>query len=592
MSFGTILTMAGGLGLFLFGMELMSDSIEKVAGARLRRILEIFTTNRFMGMIVGIIFTGIIQSSSACTVMVVSFVNSGLMNLYQAAGVILGANIGTTITSQLVSFNLSKIAPLILLVGVVVMMFTKKEKVRKVAEVVVGFGILFVGLSTMSQAMANMKNEPQVVNLLMSLKNPFLATLMGFALTAIIQSSSVTVSIVLLLANQDLLPLPITLYIILGCNIGACATAMLASMTGKKDAKRAALIHLLFNIIGTVIIYIALFVAGDQIVELIKSISADNGRFVANAHTLIKIAQVIMLFPFTGWLVKMTYLIVPGEDQKVGYRESYQLKYIGDKVVFNPATAVVEVIKELERMASLAEENLNRAMNALITLDEEDIEEVYEVEKNINFLNHAITDYLVKINQTTLPIEDLNSLGALFHVVNDIERIGDHAENVADAARQRKEEGVSISKEAQKELGDMLEMVNKIIRYAVEMFAKSDESHMQEIVTLEDQVDEKERELQKKHVERLTKGECSPEAGMILLRYRIRTGESSRPCHQYRFCHYHRRGCRRRRYQTVINWKVSIATSHAKIEWNTSMGACAQARLVHSIFIRRQPSMK
>ena len=515
MSFGTILTMAGGLGLFLFGMELMSDSIEKVAGARLRRILEIFTTNRFMGMIVGIIFTGIIQSSSACTVMVVSFVNSGLMNLYQAAGVILGANIGTSITSQLVSFNLSKIAPLILLVGVVVMMFTKKEKVRKVAEVVVGFGILFVGLSTMSQAMANMKNEPQVVNLLMSLKNPFLATLMGFALTAIIQSSSVTVSIVLLLANQDLLPLPITLYIILGCNIGACATAMLASMTGKKDAKRAALIHLQFNIIGTVIIYIALFVAGDQIVELIKSISADNGRFVANAHTLIKIAQVIMLFPFTGWLVKMTYLIVPGEDQKVGYRESYQLKYIGDKVVFNPATAVVEVIKELERMASLAEENLNRAMNALITLDEEDIEEVYEVEKNINFLNHAITDYLVKINQTTLPIEDLNSLGALFHVVNDIERIGDHAENVADAARQRKEEGVSISKEAQKELGDMLEMVNKIIRYAVEMFAKSDESHMQEIVTLEDQVDEKERELQKKHVERLTKGECSPEAGMI-----------------------------------------------------------------------------
>lgn len=515
MSFGTILSMAGGLGLFLFGMELMSDSIEKVAGAKLRRILEIFTTNRFMGMIVGIIFTGIIQSSSACTVMVVSFVNSGLMNLYQAAGVILGANIGTTITSQLVSFNLSKIAPLILLVGVVVMMFTKKEKVRKVAEVVVGFGILFVGLSTMSQAMANMKNEPQVVNLLMSLKNPFLATLMGFALTAVIQSSSVTVSIVLLLANQDLLPLPITLYIILGCNIGACATAMLASMTGKKDAKRAALIHLLFNIIGTVIIYIALFVAGDQIVELIRSISADNGRFVANAHTMIKIAQVIMLFPFTGWLVKMTYLIVPGEDQKVGYRESYQLKYIGDKVVFNPATAVVEVVKELERMASLAEENLNRAMNALITLDEEDIEEVYEVEKNINFLNHAITDYLVKINQTTLPIEDLNSLGALFHVVNDIERIGDHAENVADAARQRKEEGISISKEAQKELGDMLEMVNKIIRYAVEMFAKSDETHMQEIVTLEDQVDEKERELQKKHVERLTKGECSPEAGMI-----------------------------------------------------------------------------
>ena len=328
--------MAGGLGLFLFGMELMSDSIEKVAGARLRRILEIFTTNRFYGYDRRYYFTGIIQSSSACTVMVVSFVNSGLMNLYQAAGVILGANIGTTITSQLVSFNLSKIAPLILLVGVVVMMFTKKEKVRKVAEVVVGFGILFVGLSTMSQAMANMKNEPQVVNLLMSLKNPFLATLMGFALTAIIQSSSVTVSIVLLLANQDLLPLPITLYIILGCNIGACATAMLASMTGKKDAKRAALIHLLFNISVRLLFTLPCLWAGDQIVELIKSISADNGRFVANAHTLIKIAQVIMLFPFTGWLVKMTYLIVPGEDQKVGYRESYQLNTSATKWCSTP----------------------------------------------------------------------------------------------------------------------------------------------------------------------------------------------------------------------------------------------------------------
>ncbi len=507
--------MAGGLGLFLFGMELMSDSIEKVAGASLRRILEIFTTNRFMGMIVGIIFTGIVQSSSACTVMVVSFVNSGLMNLYQAAGVILGANIGTTVTSQLISFNLSEIAPLFLLAGVVVMMFSQKEKVRKVAEVIVGFGILFVGLSTMSQAMEGMRSEPRVVELLMSIRNPFFATLMGFALTAIIQSSSVTVSIVLLLANQDLLALPITLYIILGCNIGSCVTALLASMTGKKDAKRAALIHFWFNVIGTVIIYIVLFLFGNRVVEFIQSISADNGRFVANAHTLIKVFQVVILFPFTKWLVKLTYLCVPGEDQKVGYRESYQLKYIGDKVVFNPATAVVEVVKELERMASLAEENLNRAMNALITLDEEDIQEVYEVEKNINFLNHAITDYLVKINQTTLPIEDLNSLGALFHVVNDIERIGDHAENVADAARQRKEDGITISKEAQKELGDMLEMVNKIIRYAVEMFAKSDETHMQEIITLEDQVDEKERELQKKHVERLTKGECSPEAGMI-----------------------------------------------------------------------------
>ncbi len=395
------------------------------------------------------------------------------------------------------------------------MMFCKKQSVRKVAEVIIGFGILFVGLRTMSQAMEGMREVPEVVNLLMSLKNPFLATIVGMLLTAIIQSSSVTVSIVLLLASQGLLALPITLYIIMGCNIGSCATALLASMSGKKDAKRAALIHFLFNVIGTVVMYVILLAAQEQVVKIIWAISSDNGRFVANAHTIIKVFQVVILFPFSNLLVKLACLCVPGEDRKINYRESYQLKYIGEKVVFNPATAVVEVIKELERMASLASENLNRAMNALITLDEEDINEVYEVEKNINFLNHAITDYLVKINQTTLPIEDLKSIGALFHVVNDIERIGDHAENVADAARQRKEEGISISKEAQKELGEMLDMVNKIIQYAIEMFVKSDDAHMQEVISLEDRVDEKERELQRTHVERLTRGECTPEAGMI-----------------------------------------------------------------------------
>lgn len=509
------LSLAGGLGLFLFGMDLMSDSIEKVAGARLRRILEFFTTNRFTGMLVGIVFTGIIQSSSACTAMVVSFVNSGLMNLYQAAGVIFGANIGTTITSQLVSFNLSAIAPVFLLCGVLVMMFSKKEKIKKFAEVIVGFGILFTGLNTMSSGMAEMKNVPEVVNLMKSLTSPLLATLVGTVLTAVIQSSSVTVSIVLLLANQGFLDLGICLYIILGCNIGACATALIASLPGKKDAKRAALIHFWFNVIGTLLIYVILFVGKEPIIRLIQSVSADNGRFVANAHTIIKIFQVIVLFPFSGAIVKLASITVPGEDKKVGYRESYQLKYIGEKVVFNPATAVVEVIKELDRMASLASENLNRAMNALITLDGEDIEEVYQVEKNINFLNHAITNYLVKINQTTLPIEDLKSLGALFHVVNDIERIGDHAENIADAAAQRRDGNIQISKEAQKELGEMLDMVNTIIQYAIEMFAKSDDRHMNDVALLEDKVDNKERELQQRHVERLARGECTPEAGMI-----------------------------------------------------------------------------
>ena len=510
-----LLGLAGGLGLFLFGMNLMSEGIEKAAGAKLRNILELFTKNKFMGMIVGILFTGIIQSSSACTVMVVSFVNSGLMNLYQAAGVIFGANIGTTVTSQLVSFNLSKIAPLFVLIGVVMVSFIKNETAKKIGDIILGFGVLFMGLSTMSSSMSSLKESQEVVNALAGLDNPFIAVLLGTVVTSVIQSSSVTVSIILLMANQGLLELNIVLYIILGCNIGACASAMIASLSGKKDAKRAALIHLLFNIIGTVILFIILQVASGPVISMIQSFSADNGRFVANAHTLIKIFQVIVLFPFSSLIVKMTYLLVPGEDKKVGYREVNTLKYIGDKVVFNPATAVVEVIKEIERMGELASENLNRAMNGLITLDEEDINEVYEVEKNINFLNHAITNYLVKINQTNLPIEDLKSIGALFHVVNDIERIGDHAVNVADNARTRKEKELSFSKEAQFEMGKMMDKVNTIIRYSIEMFAEGKYEHMTAISVLEDEIDHLERELQQAHIDRLTRGECTPDAGML-----------------------------------------------------------------------------
>ncbi len=516
MNLTVILSMAGGLGLFLYGMRVMSDSIERVAGAKLRRILEIFTTNRFTGILVGLLFTAIIQSSSACTVMVVSFVNSGLMTLTQAAGVIFGANIGTTVTALLVSFKLERIAPVILLAGVITVMFCKNQNLKKFGEIIVGFGILFMGLSSMSSAMSGMKESPFILSMFESLTNPFLAILLGLVLTAIIQSSSVTVSIMVLMANQGLLGLDICMYITLGCNIGACTSALLAGLTGKKDAKRAAMIHLLFNILGTVITYFILVFAMDQVLAMFVGMAGDNpGRIVAYAHMTFKIAQVIMLTPFIGPIVKLTYLLVPGEDRKIGYRENMQLKYIGDKVVLNPATAVVEIIKEIDRMASLASENLNRAMNALITLDQEDIDEVYEVEENINFLNHAITDYLVKVNQTTLPIEDLKSIGGLFHVVNDIERIGDHAENVADNAAKRKEENISISKVAQKELGEMLDMVNTIIHYSVDMFAHGTVEHLKDIQELENKIDEKERELQQNHVDRLTRNECTPAAGML-----------------------------------------------------------------------------
>lgn len=512
---GDLIVLAGGLGLFLLGMKMMSDSIEKVAGARLRSILEFFTKNKFAGIFVGIIFTGIVQSSSACTVMVVSFVNSGLINLYQAVGVILGANIGTTVTSQLISFNLSKYAPLLLLAGVIMIMFFKKGSIVKTGDVLVGFGVLFQGLALMSQSMDGLKGSPMIAEWFASLTNPFFAVLVGFLVTSVIQSSSVTVSIVLLLAQQGLLNLPICLFIILGCNMGSCVTALIASLAGMKDAKRAALIHFLFNLIGSLIVFIILIFAGTPIIDKILDFSNnDPGRFVANSHTLIKVFQVIILLPFTNWLVKATYLIVPGKDDKVGYRDNFQLKYIGDKVVFNPATAVVEVVNEIERMASLSGDNLNRAMNALITLDDDDINEVYEVEENINFLSHAITDYLVKINQTTLPEEDLKSFGALFHVVNDVERIGDHAVNIADSAKLRKERGVKFSKQSMDELTQMMELINKNMHYAIEVFVHRRE-YLREVDELETQVDALEEEIQNAHVQRMTRNECSPQAGML-----------------------------------------------------------------------------
>ena len=511
-----ILSMAGGLGLFLYGMRIMSDSIEKVAGAKLRGILERLTTNRFMAILVGVFFTAVVQSSSACTVMVVSFVNSGLMTLTQAAGVILGANVGTTVTALLVSFKLEKAAPVILLAGVLILMFVKKQKISRWGEAIIGFGVLFMGLSSMSGAMSGMKDSPEILHMFASLQSPLMAVLLGTVLTAVIQSSSVTVSILVLLANQGMMGIDICMFTILGCNIGSCATAMIASLSGKKDAKRAAAIHLIFNVIGTVIVFLVLLATVDTFAAALMAFTGNNpGRVVAYAHISIKIFQVVLLMPFIRQIVKLTYVLVPGDDKKIGYRDSYQLKYIGEKVVLNPATAVVEVIKELDRMGSLANENLNRAMNALITLDQDEINEVYEVEKNIDFLSHAITNYLVKINQTTLPIEDLKSIGALFHVVNDIERIGDHAENIVDAAVQREKTGVGFSKAAQRELGEMIDMVNTVLRFSFEMFVKSTEEHVEDIRNLEEAIDEKEKELQQRHIERLSNNECTPEAGAM-----------------------------------------------------------------------------
>ena len=516
MSITNIFLLFGGLGLFLFGMQMMSDGLERVAGDRMRSITEFFTKNRFIGMIVGIVITAIIQSSSATTVMVVSFVNSGIMNLFQSAGVILGANIGTTITGQLIAFNLSDVAPLFVITGVVMSMFSKKENIKKIGSVVLGFGILFMGLSTMSSAMSGLKDSPHVIEWLRSLSNPFIAVLVGFVVTAILQSSSATVGILILLATQGLIEVSICFFIILGCNIGSCVSALLASISGNKDAKRTAWIHFLFNIIGSIIIFIILSVALEPITAFITNISGVNpGRMVANAHSIIKITEVIILFPFMNYVVKATYKIVPGEDKKSGDGLKYELKYIGDHARLSNNTIVIDVIHELERMGNIAIENLKRSMDALCNLDKDKIDEVYKVEGYIDFLNKEITNYLVKVNGMDLPMSDSRILGGLFHVANDIERIGDHAENFADSAKSRLEHGIEFTDKGKQQLQDMTDMVVKTLEYSLDMFSHRNQEHMQEVIALEDEVDEKERKLQQSHVKRLAKGVCSPEAGML-----------------------------------------------------------------------------
>lgn len=513
------LQIMAGVGLFLYGMQLMSDGLQKVAGGKMRTILEKLTTNPFMGLLLGIVFTGIIQSSNATTVLVVSFVNSGLMNLSQSVGVIMGANIGTTVTGQLVSFKLDAVAPLFIIVGVVMVMFIKKPMIRRIGEVLLGFGVLFFGMSTLSSSVDKLNEVEAIKHMFSSLTNPFIAVLIGFLATSILQSASASVGILIVLASSGLMDLNICYYVIMGCNIGACGSAVLASLSGTKDAKRAAMIHVSFNVIGLVIVMVLLAVCGEPIMSAIHSLSSSTanagiraGRDVANINTIIKMFQVIVLFPLSRFLIRLSYLIIPGEDEEV---HGMELKFIGKHAIFNLTTALPQAVSEAERMGTMAVHNLNRAMEALLDRDEEALEDVYKKENVIDYLNTEISNYLVKINQLSLPIQDRKQLGAMFHVVNDMERIGDHAENIADFAKTVMSANLKFSKKAQNELRQMFEKVTQLLTYSINMFVTGDDTHAEDIQKLENEIDKMEKKLQKKHINRLANHKCEPHAAMI-----------------------------------------------------------------------------
>ena len=526
-----ILNVIAGLGMFLYGMKLMGDGLQKVAGDKMRGILETLTKTRFSALIVGIIFTGVIQSSNATTVMVVSFVNAGLMNLSQAIGVIFGANIGTTVTGQLLSLDMSKYAPVILLVGVIMVMFMQHPMVKKFGEVIVGFGILFIGMGTMSSAVGIVKDAPLVTSTLGQLSNPFLCVFFGFAVTSILQSSSATVGILIALCGQGVVDIHHVFFMILGCNIGACISAVLTSLSGNKMAKRAACLHLSFNVLGSVLMFIVLVLGSNGVEHLLHIMTEHtctqpdqmvNGvnvflqREVANTHTMFKVVQVAVFFFLSPLLIKLSYILIPGEDQEEEAASTApELAYIGGHNVYNPTTAVPTGICEIVRMGNIAQENMEKAMDALLHKDENLIAEVYQTEITIDYLNTEITNYLVQINTLSLPVADRKMLGGLFHVVNDIERIGDHAENIADFAKTCIDQELTFSEEAVQELKDMLDDTCEILSLALNMFSHNSEEHLQEILDLENEIDDMERQLQNNHIVRLTSDKCQAHAGMI-----------------------------------------------------------------------------
>lgn len=510
MTLSMTMALLGGLALFLYGMKLMGEGLEKAAGDRLKRLLESLTRNPLMGLLVGVVFTMIIQSSSATTVMVVGFVNAGLLDLMQATGVILGANIGTTVTAWIVAgFQATAFMPLVLLIGVAMMMFLKKLKLQRIGQVVAGFGMLFVGMGMMSDAMKPLAESAEFARLMTAFSNPIMALLVGVAVTAIIQSSSASVGILEMLAIQGLVPLETSLYIIMGTNIGTCVTAMLSAVGATRTAKRAALIHLMFNVLGTLVVFILV-----SLLPVSTWIGHINGPAlqIAVAHTSFKVFEVLCFVLLRKWLVKLVMILVPGEDKQ---GEDKSLKFLDDRILSTPPIAVAQICKEIERMGDIAIANLTRAMDAFFNKDSSLINEVEQNEDVVNYLNHEITRYMVAAAQLDLPASDVEQLGEMFHVVNDLERIGDHAENMAEYAKSRIEEEIPFSEDGLVELRDMLDKTVALFKLSMEAFHTRDQHLLPRVLVQEENIDDMEKTLQQSHVDRLTHGACTPRSGMI-----------------------------------------------------------------------------
>ncbi|HBG0331004.1 TPA: Na/Pi cotransporter family protein [Clostridioides difficile] len=509
-----VISLIGGLGLFLYGMSLMGEGLQKSAGDKLKKIIELLTSNVVMGVLVGTVVTGIIQSSSATTVMVVGFVNAGIMNLSQAIGVIMGANIGTTVTAQLVSFNLEGIAPIALGIGILFYLFTSNQKTKHLSEILIGFGILFTGMEFMKDAVAPLAEYKAFTDALLYFsKNPVLGILAGFAITGIVQSSSASMGMLIALASQGILPLSSALPILYGDNIGTCVTSLLSSVGASRNARRAAVMHLSFNVIGTIIFMLVLNKPISAIVTHFDP--TDTARQIANAHTLFNLTNVIILLPFSKYIVKLANRLIPIKETESEIVNN--TKYLDERMFSTPSIALGNTVQEVVRMGHKATNSLEHSIAGFLNKSNEDINKAFESEKVVNKLQKDILNYLLKLSKEPLRDDECFRTDLLFNTVNDIERVSDHAENIAELAMSVKEMNISFSDSAIREIYEIYNKTITNFKDALIVLDVKDFELANKVLEVENEVNYLEKTFRNSHMIRLNNGNCTIDAGVLYL---------------------------------------------------------------------------
>lgn len=510
-----IFTLLGGVGLFLYGMTIMSSGLKNACGEKLRTILEYATRNKLISVLVGIAVTLLIQSSSATDVMVIGFVTSGLMNLGQAIGVIMGANIGTTVTAQITAFNISAYAPLILFVGAVMFLFFKKNMIKYIGCIIMGFGMLFEGVSLMKGAIAPLAQTPAFVAFVSGLENPVLTVLFGVAFTALLQSSSSATVIFQAFAMEGIISYYSAAYLCIGAAIGSVTPNILASLTANRNGKRTALLNLLFNLFRAALLMTLLaFFPG--ILEWIKGLSPnDVGRQIANTHTIFATVSVVAMLPLTDYIVKLTQILLPLKPEESKVVEERKLLYMTQTGDMAPAAALNQAHREIVRMGNIARDNLRLAVSCFFDPDDEKAEMVEETEDTVNFLEHAILAKLVELRTPDMQQQDLELVYRMTLTVSDIERLSDHAENIVEYAAQVHSGKAVLSPQALKELRTMAELSLQSVYLCLEIFDSGDYTRLTEAEALEERVDRAREDLIQNHIGRLMDSACEPRGGVV-----------------------------------------------------------------------------